>query len=58
MKIAREEEDSRGIRLCILCSKIELSFGPVDLPPLERADLPHPHAAVVGKTDGDLCVIR
>lgn len=58
MEIIREEEEPWSIGLCILGSEKELPFGQVNLPLLEGADLPHPHTAVIGEADGDLCVIR
>jgi hypothetical protein len=57
IQIPCQIQNAWSISLGILGLKIQLPLRPVDLPPLERADFAHSHAAIVGKGHGDLNVI-
>ena len=57
IEIPCEVQHAGGIGLGVLGLKIQLPFRPIDLPPLERANFSHSHAAVIRKTRCDLTVI-
>ena len=57
VKVSREIENPWRLVFRILGLEIQLSFRPVDLCPLEGANLPHPHAAIIGQRHGDLSIV-
>jgi hypothetical protein len=57
IEISCEIQHAGSIGLGVLGLKIQLAFRPVHLPPLQRTDFAHSHAAVIGKARGNLTVI-
>ena len=57
IEISGEIEHARRIGFGVLGVEIQLIFRPMGLPPLQRTDFAHSHAAVVGQACSDLTVI-